>query len=163
VNDSLTFSIRVVFKKRSSYNKTITLQFGGEYLGTKKLRIGEIADITGVTKRTIDYYTNLGLLKAERSSSNYRYYDESVIEQLQHIEECKANGMSLEEVKKKMIAAAEEVDILELRLKIKGLEKEVSEILAHIDKNDAKKCEYLKNNISKESLSLIQTLLLLIH
>lgn len=103
------------------------------------------------------------MLKAERSSSNYRYYDVSVIEQLQYIEECKVNGMSLEEVKKKMIATAEEVDILELRLKIKGLEQDVSKILEHLDKNDAKTHEYLKKNISNESLSLIQTLLLLLN
>ena len=29
---------------------------------------------------------------------------------------------------------AKEVDVLELRLKIKGLEKDVSEVLAHLDK-----------------------------
>lgn len=132
-------------------------------LGTEKLKIGELAGKTGVTKRTIDYYTTLGLLKAERSSSNYRYYDASAIEQLQYIEECKANGMSLEEIKKNTIAIAEEIDVLELRLKIKGLEKEVSEVLAQLDKSDLKNHEYVKKNITNESLSLIQTLLLLVN
>lgn len=35
--------------------------------GAVKLRIGDLAKATGVTKRTIDYYTNLSLLQAERS------------------------------------------------------------------------------------------------
>ena len=45
--------------------------------------------------------------------------------------------MSLDEIKKEIIEnEAEEIDVLELRLKIKGLEKDVSEILAQLDKND---------------------------
>ncbi|MCM3653727.1 hypothetical protein M3184_18165 [Metabacillus litoralis] len=72
--------------------------------------------------------------------------------------------MSLDEIKKEIIEKeAEEIDVLELRLKIKGLEKDVSEILAQLDKNDLKNHEYVKKNISNESLSLIQTLLLLLN
>lgn len=117
-----------------------------------------------MTKRTIDYYTNLGLLKAERSASNYRYYDSSVIEHLHYIEKCKEEGMSLEQIKKNVIEKnAEEIDVLELRLKIKDLEKDVSEVLAHLDQDQSKKLEYVKRNVSSESRSLIQTLLLLLN
>lgn len=116
--------------------------------------------MTNITKRTIDYYTNLGLLKAERSASNYRYYDFSSIERIHFIEKCKAEGMSLDEIKEKIIENfAEEVDLLELRLKIKDLEKEVADVLTHLEKTDQKKLEELKSNISKESLSLVKTLL----
>ena len=132
-------------------------------VGTEKLRIGELADKTNVTKITIDYYTNLGLLKAERSASNYRYYDPSSIERIEFIEKRKQDGMSLDDIKKEIIAKySEEVDVLELRLKIKGLEKEVSEILAQLEKTDKKKFDDMKKKISNESLSLIQTLLLLL-
>ncbi|ONK22740.1 hypothetical protein BLX87_15250 [Bacillus sp. VT-16-64] len=125
--------------------------------------MGELADKTNVTKRTIDYYTNLGLLKAERSASNYRYYDPSSIERIEFIEKRKQDGMSLDDIKKEIIAKySEEVDVLELRLKIKGLEKEVSEILAQLEKTDKKKYDDIKKKISHESLSLIQTLLLLL-
>jgi MerR family transcriptional regulator, copper efflux regulator len=128
------------------------------------LKIGELAELTQVTKRTIDYYTTIGLLKAERSPSNYRYYDHSSIEKLNFIEKCKKENMSLEEIKLKLLEKdAEEIDVLELRLKIKGLEKDVSQVLANLDKNDQTAQEYVKKNISKESLSLIQTLLLLIN
>lgn len=136
----------------------------GIYIGAEKLKIGELAEIANVTKRTIDYYTNLGLLKVERSSSNYRYYDHSAIEQLRLIEQCKKGGMSLEEIRKMILEKdAEEIDVLELRLKIEGLEKDVSEILSHLDKKDLKSLDYVKKNISHESLSLIQALLLLIN
>lgn len=134
------------------------------FIGTDKLKIGELAEKANVTKRTIDHYTNLGLLNVERSSSNYRYYDQSSIERLHFIEQCKREGMSLDEIKKTILEKdAEEIDVLELRLKIKGLEKDVSEVLAHLDKNDVKNVEYVKKNISHESLSLIQTLLLLLN
>ncbi|MFE8697239.1 MerR family transcriptional regulator [Cytobacillus sp. FJAT-53684] len=126
--------------------------------------MGELADIANITKRTIDHYTNLGLLKAKRSTSNYRYYDHSSIERLSFIEQCKKEGLSLVEIKKMLLEKdAEEIDVLELRLKIKGLEKDVTDVLAHLDKSDLKKIELVKKNISHESLSLIQTLLLLLN
>ncbi|MGM0876009.1 MAG: MerR family transcriptional regulator [Bacillota bacterium] len=126
-----------------------------------KLKIGQLAEITNVTKRTIDYYTTIGLLKAERSPSNYRYYDHSSIEKLNFIEKCKKENMSLENIKKKLLEKdAEEINVLELRLKIKGLEKEVSTILA---KNDNENHEYVKKHVSHDSLSLIQKLLLLLN
>jgi MerR family transcriptional regulator, copper efflux regulator len=100
----------------------------------------------------------------ERSSSNYRYYDQSSIERLRFIEKHKKEGKSLEHIKKLLIEKdAEEVDVLELRLKIKGLEEDVSEVLAQLNKNDKTNLEYIQNNISRDSLSLIKTLLLLIN
>lgn len=72
--------------------------------------------------------------------------------------------MSLTDIKKRILEKdAKEVDIQELRLKMKGLEKDVTEVLASLDKDDRKKLEYIKKNISHESLSLIQTLLLLFN
>ena len=123
-----------------------------------------MADRTHVTKRTIDYYTNLGLLKAERSSSNYRYYDSSSIDRIGFIERRKTEGKTLEEIKKELdISHSEEIDVLELRLKIRDLEKEVSKVLQQLEKQDKKRYEEMKGKISRESLSLIQTLLLLLH
>ncbi|TKC14915.1 MerR family transcriptional regulator [Robertmurraya kyonggiensis] len=143
----------------SSQNHNVIVR--GDILGAEKLKIGELAEITHVTKRTIDYYTNLGLLKAERSSSNYRYYDFSSIERIRLIEQRKAEGMSLEQIKHEVIERfAEEIDVLELRLKMKGLEKEVSAVLAQLDKADQNRFDEIKKKISPESLSLIQTLLL---
>lgn len=65
----------------------------------RETEIGELAETTGITKRTIDYYTNLGLLKAERSTSNYRFYTSEAIERIKIIEEMKAQGMCLSDIK----------------------------------------------------------------
>jgi DNA-binding transcriptional MerR regulator len=122
-----------------------------------------LAEKANVTKRTIDYYTTLGLLKAERSPSNYRYYDYSSIERIAFIEKCKDDGLSLEEIKNKVISQfSEEVDVLELRLKIQDLEKDVSKALSQLKESDPIKYEHFKKKLSNDSLSLIQSLLLLL-
>ncbi|MED4071626.1 MerR family transcriptional regulator [Priestia endophytica] len=135
---------------------------GGVSIGAEKLKIGELAKLTGLTKRTIDYYTNMGLLEAERSTSNYRFYDCLCIEKIEYIEKCKKRNQTLEEIKKSLQEKeAEEIDILELRLKMKGLEKELNQVLDQKGDKDAR--DLLKKGLSKESFSLIQSLLLLLH
>lgn len=69
--------------------------------------------------------------------------------------------MSLEEIKKKVINHfSEEVDLLELRLKIQGLEEDVTKALSQLKETDPAKYELVKKKLSHESLSLIQSLLL---
>lgn len=65
-------------------------------------KIGELASIANVSKRTIDYYTKLGLLKAERSKSNYRYYDSSALEDLKLIDHYKKLNYSLDMIKERL-------------------------------------------------------------
>ena len=55
-----------------------------------------------VSKRTIDYYTSIGLLSAERSQSNYRIYTEESLKDLKFIEECKSLHYPLDEIKRKL-------------------------------------------------------------
>ncbi|MEQ6353203.1 MerR family transcriptional regulator [Lysinibacillus sp. M3] len=132
-------------------------------IGIDRLKIGELAEITGITKRTIDYYTNLGLLKAERSSSNYRYYSVDMIDRIKEIEKKKSQNMSLEEIKKKMdIDYCDEVDIQDLRLRIQLLEQDLSHLVNHLDHSDTKEKILIKQKISTESVALMQSLLLLI-
>jgi MerR family transcriptional regulator, copper efflux regulator len=100
----------------------------------EKLKIGELAEKENVTKRTINYYANLGLIKAERSASNYRYYDASSLGRIALIEQRKKEGKSIEEIQKEIMNKySEEVDVQELRLKIRGLEKEVADILEKLE------------------------------
>jgi DNA-binding transcriptional MerR regulator len=58
-----------------------------------------LAQLAHVSKRTIDYYTNLGLLEAKRSRSNYRYYAKEALNTLRFIEQCKKMRIPLEEIK----------------------------------------------------------------
>ncbi|MFF2262737.1 MerR family transcriptional regulator [Lysinibacillus fusiformis] len=133
-------------------------------MGTEKLKIGELAEKTGITKRTIDYYTNIGLLVAERSATNYRYYDPFMIERLQFIEQRKQQGLSLVEIQHELnITPYEEIDVQTLRLKMQDLEHDVASLLEQMNQQDDKKIETIKKNVSPESIALMQSLLLLIH
>lgn len=63
------------------------------------LRIGELAAQAGVSTRTIDYYTNLGLLvPACRSGGNYRLYDPAAVERVGTIRQLESHGVSLDEI-----------------------------------------------------------------
>ncbi|MFJ7646435.1 MerR family transcriptional regulator [Lysinibacillus sp. NPDC097279] len=137
---------------------------GGHCIGTEKLKIGELAQKTGITKRTIDYYTNLGLLEAERSESNYRYYDHAMIDRLYFIEQRKQEGLSLGEIQEALnIPSYEEIDVQMLRLKMQDLEHDVSSLLEQMNNQDNKNIQSIKKNVSPESIALMQSLLLLIN
>ena len=68
----------------------------------RPLRIGEVAELTGTTPRTIRYYEEIGLLPGsdERPSGGHRTYDERDIERLADALRLKELlGLSLEELK----------------------------------------------------------------
>lgn len=137
---------------------------GGHCIGTEKLKIGELAQKTGITKRTIDYYTNIGLLEAERSESNYRFYDPAMIDRLYFIEQRKQEGLSLGEIQNALnITSYEEIDVQMLRLKMQDLEHDVSSLLEQMNNQDNKNIQSIKKNVSPESIALMQSLLLLIN
>jgi len=122
--------------------------------------------MANVTKRTVDYYTNLGLLKAERSASNYRYYSVGELERLRRIEGYKRENLSLEDIKEllkkdKEAASAIEERGLQLKNKMDGLNEELQEFISLIEK-DGKSELLLKKQISRESMALIQSLLMLL-
>jgi len=136
------------------------------YVGNETLKIGELAEMANVTKRTIDYYTNLGLLKAERSASNYRYYSVGELERLRRIEGYKRENLSLEDIKEilkkdKEAASVIEEKGLQLKNKMDGLNEELQEFISLIEK-DGKSELLLKKQISRESMALIQSLLVLL-
>ena len=41
-------------------------------------RTSEISKIVGVSKRTLQFYDDEGMIKVERSENNYRLYDEKL-------------------------------------------------------------------------------------
>lgn len=66
----------------------------------KPLRIGELAELTGTTPRTIRYYEEIGLLTgAERPQGKHRVYSEEDVERLREIVRLKdLLGLSLEQL-----------------------------------------------------------------
>ncbi len=62
-------------------------------------RIGEVAERTGLTRRTLRHYDELGLLvPSSRSWGDYRLYDEADLLRLLQIQNLKALGLSLAEI-----------------------------------------------------------------
>jgi DNA-binding transcriptional MerR regulator len=67
-----------------------------------RLRIGEVAKLTGTTPRTIRYYEEIGLLpgREEREPGSHRSYDEDDVERLTDLLRLKdLLGVTLEELK----------------------------------------------------------------
>ncbi len=62
--------------------------------------IGEVAEITGLSARTVRYYEELGLLpNVRRRAGGRRVYGADEIERLRFIQRLKALGLSLADVK----------------------------------------------------------------
>ncbi|MEV6527365.1 MerR family transcriptional regulator [Longispora sp. NPDC051575] len=65
----------------------------------KLLKIGQLAAHAGVSPRTVDYYTTLGLISpAQRTDSGYRLYDPATVERIAAIRQLEAHGASLDDI-----------------------------------------------------------------
>jgi DNA-binding transcriptional MerR regulator len=65
----------------------------------KTYKIGELAQITNNTTRTLRYYEELGLLEPVRNTSGQRLYSDDALTRLEFISELKSGGFSLVEIK----------------------------------------------------------------
>lgn len=82
--------------------KSLTNMNGGNRIGKMGLRIGQVAKLSGLSVRTIDYYTRCRLLQVERSSSNYRLYSDDVLETLKKISILKQQRLTIAEIRKEL-------------------------------------------------------------
>lgn len=65
----------------------------------KTYKIGELAQMTNNTTRTLRYYEELGLLEPVRNTSGQRLYSDDALTRLEFISELKSGGFSLVEIK----------------------------------------------------------------
>jgi DNA-binding transcriptional MerR regulator len=64
------------------------------------LQIGEIAQLLGVTPKTIRHYEKIGMLaQPERTRAGYRLYDAQDLLRLQRIRHLQALGLSLKKIR----------------------------------------------------------------
>ena len=100
-------------------------------------KIGEIAEKTGLTLRTIRYYHELGLIQpVKRSSGNYRLYDYKSVAILKLISNLKKLDFSLDEIKEMLLNQEEDQNIY-----LKTINR-TKKILIKEKKKVAKKLEY---------------------
>ncbi|MFE9582531.1 MerR family transcriptional regulator [Nocardia sp. NPDC006044] len=57
------------------------------------MRIGELAERTGVSVRSLRYYETKGLLASERTSGGQREYPEAAVDRVRRIQEMFAAGL----------------------------------------------------------------------
>jgi DNA-binding transcriptional MerR regulator len=72
---------------------------GRDQMPEQLLRIGELAAQAGVSTRTVDFYTSLGLLSpARRSGGNFRLYAADAVERIAIVRQLEAHGVSLHDI-----------------------------------------------------------------
>lgn len=69
----------------------------------KALLIGELAARCGLSTRTVDYYTRLGLVEpAERTEGNYRLYEPDAVARLERVKQLQRQRLSLAEIRDRL-------------------------------------------------------------
>ncbi len=58
------------------------------------MRIGELAERTGVSVRSLRYYEEQGLLTSERSTGGHRHYTEHEVDRVSYLQRLYAAGLS---------------------------------------------------------------------
>jgi DNA-binding transcriptional MerR regulator len=80
----------------------------------RTMRIGEVAELTGTTPRTIRYYEEIGLLSGgpERELGKHRCYSQAVVDRISEIVRLKdLLGLSLEQLSQLLEAETARADI----------------------------------------------------
>jgi len=133
-------------------------------------RIGEIASLMNISKRTIDYYTQIGLLNPVRTDSNYRLYGEDSIHILELVDHYKTFNLPLKEIKSyiKMVHSEKTIDhekvakhCEQIAVLMDHLKKEIKAMEPVLQKLDRNEKEMLVNKLSLQGVTLAHSLLLL--
>ena len=90
-------------------------------------KIKEVIEIAGLSRRTLQYYDDTGLMDNKRTAENYRLYGEEDLQQLWEIILYKEMGFRLDEIRK--LLNNEECDTRDsLMTKADSIKKEISEL-----------------------------------
>ncbi|MEV5598008.1 MerR family transcriptional regulator [Streptomyces sp. NPDC052496] len=63
------------------------------------MQIGELAQRTGASRRSIRYYEQQGLLEAQRTGRGWRSYDERAVHRVLNVRELLAAGLRVEDIR----------------------------------------------------------------
>lgn len=113
--------------------------------GTSTMHIGELAERTGLSLRTIRHYDDVGLLPATaRTDGGFRVYSEEDFERLMVIKQMKPLGFSLEEM----------ADILELfsQLAAGAADDTQANLAAYLEKAVTERAKMARNLAQADQL-----------
>lgn len=99
------------------------------------MKINEVAKLTGVSVRTLQYYDEIGLLIPKKLGNGYRDYSDENLDKLQKILFYRFLKFKLNDIKELLDGEIDGLKILELQRELILKEKEKFEIILHnIDK-----------------------------
>lgn len=138
-------------------------------LGNEKefLRIGQVARLAGVSARTIDYYTQLGLIhEAARSPGNHRLYSAETLKNIKIIKEIQKQHYSLEEIAH-LFAEKEKGEVFEkmvsIRQHLDELQKEITELVPALQAAGGNcKVKVVSRELIKKGTHVMQALMILL-
>lgn len=112
------------------------------------LRIGEFSKLTGVPIRTLRYYDEIDLFKPAEIDlfTDYRYYKEEQIEDLNLINKLKSVGFTLDEIKNSWNNFTNEI----MENKKKELEQKLDDINQSIKEIDKLRSSIVNGRFTKE-------------
>lgn len=136
----------------------------------KLYKIGQLARISEVSPRTIDYYTKMGLIAPEkRSDTNYRLYSDETLARLKRIESMKREKYTLEEIKASLSKwnKVSQDDLVTDKLTslqhlINQVEKEAKEAEILVEKLKPSQLKNLHKMLTPSAAACIEALLLLL-
>ena len=116
----------------------------------KTYKISEIALLTGLSVPTLRYYEELGLLKPERNSSNYREFTEVDLAWIEFIKRAKATGMQLTKIQEYSILREQGDSTILQRVSLlveqeRILRQQITELEEHLDFILQKKHHYYES------------------
>ena len=103
-------------------------------------KVNEVSRLAGVSKRTLQFYDDEGLLPAQRSKDNYRLYDDAALERLWEILVYRAMGLDLKEIKD-LLTLSEKQKNQYLEKKIRGLRQQSSQLNGQMEFHMCSKME----------------------
>ncbi|WP_407269427.1 MerR family transcriptional regulator [Radiobacillus sp. PE A8.2] len=104
--------------------------------------VQKLAEIAGISRRTLRYYDEIGILKPARiNSSGYRIYGQKEVDRLQHILFYKELGIKLEEINEIVTAPTfdEAAALRKHREKLLEKKEQLNLLIANVNKTIASK------------------------
>lgn len=120
-------------------------------------KVNEVSKLFGITRRTLQFYDDKGLLPVKRSDKNYRLYDDEALDRLQEILFYKKLGFKLNEIEE-LINADSNVRTQLINKKIQALEEAKLQLEKNIQLLEAvRKCGVTPLN-SKKNIHNIKSI-----
>lgn len=102
----------------------------------KKYRIGDFAEVTGLSSPTLRYYEKEGLINPHRTENGLRYYTEQDVDWIKFLLHLKSTGMTIEQLKQYVKWRAEGDSTIDKRV----------ELLEEVRSNFEKEFKNLQNS-----------------